>query len=105
MVKKSFDSLNYYKILEVPTNVSDEQIRQKYRELAKFWHPDHNNDVNAVDIFQKLSVAYDILKEPTLRLKYDLLSMVYSSDNFPNMAALSLIRNMHGQEDLNLRAF
>jgi len=40
-----------------------------------------------------------------LRLKYILLSMVYDKQNFPDMNALSLIRNMHGQEDLNLRAF
>lgn len=105
MVKNSFDPLDYYKILEVPTNASDELIRQKYRELAKFWHPDHNSAPNAVDIFQKLSVAYDVLKEPQSRLKYDMLSIVYTSKNFPDVNALILINNMHGQEDLNLRAF
>lgn len=105
MVSNSFDSLNYYKILEVPYNASDEMIRQKYRELAKFWHPDHNSNPNAVDMFQKISVAYDVLKDAHLRLKYDLLSIIYSSANFPDMNALSLIRNVHGQEDLNLRAF
>lgn len=105
MGKNTFDSLNYYKVLEVPSTASDELIRQKYRELAKFWHPDHNTSPNAVDMFQKISVAYDILKDAQSRLKYDLLSIIYSSANFPDMNSLALIRNMHGQEDLNLRAF
>lgn len=105
MVKNSFDALGYYKVLDVKSDADDETIRQKYRELAKFWHPDHNNDEKAVDMFQKISVAYDILKDNTLRLKYDLLSIIYSTANFPDMNALSLIRNMHGQEDMNLRAF
>lgn len=105
MVKNSFDALSYYKILDVKSDADDETIRQKYRELAKFWHPDHNNDPKAVDMFQKISVAYDVLKDSQLRLKYDLLSIIYSTINFPDMNALSLIRNMHGQEDMNLRAF
>jgi len=105
MVKTSFDALSYYKILNVRPDADDETIRQKYRELAKFWHPDHNSDEKAVDMFQKISVAYDILKDNKLRLKYDLLSIIYSTVNFPDMNALSLIRNMHGQEDMNLRAF
>ena len=105
MNNNSFDSLNYYKILDVKYDASDELVRQKYRELAKFWHPDHNNDPKAVDMFQKISVAYDVLKDSSMRLKYNLLSIIYSSVNFPDMNALSLIRNVHGQEDLNLRAF
>lgn len=105
MVKNSFDGLSYYKVLDVMPNADEEAIRQKYRELAKFWHPDHNNDEKAVDMFQKISVAYDVLKDSQLRLKYDLLSIIYSTTNFPDMNSLSLIRNMHGQEDMNLRAF
>ena len=105
MTKHSFDALSYYKILNVTPNADEEKIRQKYRELAKFWHPDHNSDPKAVDMFQQISVAYDVLKDNYLRLKYDLLSIIYSKANFPDMNALSLIRNMHGQEDMNLRAF
>lgn len=101
----SFDSLEYYKILGVSSDCSDEDIRQKYRELAKFWHPDHNESPNAVDMFQKISAAYETLKNPIIRLKYTLLSIIYTSENFPDMNALSVLKNMHGQEDINLRAF
>lgn len=100
-----YDKLDYYKILEVSQTADEEAIRQKYRDLAKFWHPDHNSAPNALDMFQKLAVAYDVLKDPILRLRYTLLSIIYDKTNFPDMEALSIIRNMHGQEDVNLRAF
>jgi hypothetical protein len=104
-MSNKFDSLNYYKILNLSSTSSDEEIRQNYRELAKFWHPDHNTSPNALDMFQKISVAYDVLKNPQQRLKYTLLSIIYSEKDFPDMNALSILKNMHGQEDVNMRAF
>ncbi|MBR5154754.1 MAG: DnaJ domain-containing protein [Alphaproteobacteria bacterium] len=107
MAKKSicYDSLQYYQILKVSPEVSEDDLRVKYRELVKLWHPDHNKNPEAINIFQKISQAYDVLKNPQSRLKYDLLSTIYNSSNFPNMDALIVLRNMHGQEDLNIRAF
>jgi uncharacterized pyridoxamine 5'-phosphate oxidase family protein len=104
-MNNKFDSLNYYKILNLSSTSSDGEIRQSYRELAKFWHPDHNTSPNALDMFQKISVAYDVLKNPQQRLKYTLLSIIYSEKDFPDMNALSILKNMHGQEDVNMRAF
>lgn len=101
----NYDKLDYFKILEISFDTPDDVLRQKYRELVKLWHPDHNEDPRAVDMFQKISVAYDVLKDTKSKLKYTLLSMIYDKANFPDMNALSLIRNMHGQEDINLRAF
>ena len=100
-----FDSLSYYKILEVSPTASDNEIKTNYKNLVKHWHPDHNSSPNALDIFQQISQAYDVLKNPQTRLKYDLLSVIYNKNNFPDMNALALLRNLHGQEDLNLRAF
>ncbi|MCM1323119.1 MAG: DnaJ domain-containing protein [Acetobacter sp.] len=106
MTKKlNYDTLGYYKILNVNPQSSEEEIRQKYRDLAKFWHPDHNTDPLAVDTFQQLSVAYDVLKDTSSRLKYTLLSLIYDKSNFPDINSICVIRNMHGQEDVNLRAF
>ena len=100
-----YDSLDYYKVLGVSPETPEEELRQKYRDMAKFWHPDHNNSPDAVDMFQKISAAYDVLKEPQTRLAYTLLSIIYDKENFPDMNALLVLRNMHGQEDLNMRAF
>ena len=104
MDKVLFDQLGYFKILEVTPDASEENIRQNYRRLAKFWHPDHNKSPNALDMFQALSVAYETLKDKQSRLKYTILSMIYDKANFPDMGALALLYNMHGQQDINLRA-
>ena len=104
MAKNAYDQLDYFKILNADIDTPDDILRQNYRELAKFWHPDHNKDSNAIDMFQKISVAYDILKDADSRLKYIILSMIYEKKNFPDMNALALLFNMHGQQDVNIRA-
>lgn len=100
-----YDALSFYKTLGVGTNASNEDIRLKYRDLVKIWHPDHNSNAEAIGMFQRISQAYEVLKSPQTRSKYDMLSLIYTKDNFPDMNALLLLRNLHGQEDLNLRAF
>ena len=105
MDKVLYDSLSYYEVLGVNPDTNDEELKAKYKELVKLWHPDYNNNPNALEMFQKISQAYDVLKNPDMRLKYDMLSMIYGKNNFPDMNALILLRNLHGQEDLNLRAF
>ena len=57
-----YDKLGYFKILNILPNASEETIRQSYRDLVKKWHPDYNKDSQALDMFQKISVAYDVLK-------------------------------------------
>ncbi len=99
-----YDSLDYYQLLGCSFSSSEDDIRQKYRDLAKFWHPDHNTDPRAVDMFQKISVAYDILKDAKSKLRYTLLSIIYNTQNFPDISALCTLKNMHGQDDVNLRA-
>lgn len=67
----SFDPLGYYAILGVAYDASETEIKQNYRERAKLLHPDRNPGENALENFQKLSVAYDVLKDETSRLIYD----------------------------------
>ena len=69
----NFDAKGYYQVLEVTPNAPLSLIKQQYYSRAKFWHPDHNDNPDAVEIFQKISVAYNILKDQKKRLKYDLL--------------------------------
>lgn len=105
MNKTNHDCLGYFKLLGVFPDSSEDEIRKNYRNLAKKWHPDYNTDVNAIDIFKKISVAYDVLKDEKNKLKYILLSCIYNKKNFPDMNALCVIKNMKGQEDFNVRAF
>ena len=105
VTKYLFDSLDYYKTLEISENASDEEIKAQYKQLAKKWHPDHNSDPKAVDVFQKISLAYDMLKTPQTRIKYDLLSLIYNKNNFPNIDAMKILVNLNGRDDVNMRAF
>lgn len=59
-----YDSLDYYKVLGVSPETPEEELRQKYRDMAKFWHPDHNNSPDAVDMFQKSPLHMMFLKSP-----------------------------------------
>lgn len=100
----SNDPLGYYAILGLPYNAGDEEIKRSYREQAKRWHPDHNTDPAAVETFQKISVAYDVISDDEQRLIYDLLAQIYLPEKFPDMKALKVYTNRKGQEDVNLRA-
>lgn len=98
------DALGYYRILGITPDTDENLAKQKYRERAKVWHPDHNSSDEAKENFQKLSVAYDIISNDNKRLTYDLLCSAYTSSNFPPMFALKPYRNMDGKDDFNLKA-
>ncbi len=62
---------NYYKILGIPKNATDTQIKKAYRKLALKWHPDKNKSRGAEEKFMEITEAYDILSDPEKRRKYD----------------------------------
>ncbi len=102
-MNKNFDALGYYKILDVSPNAANSLIKQQYYERAKFWHPDHNEDPKALEAFQKVSVAYDVLKEQKSRLIYDLLCLVYTETDFPTIGSLKIYKSQNGKNDVALR--
>ena len=98
------DPKGYYEILGISKNFNDSELKANYRDRAKQWHPDYNSDADALEKFQKISVAYDIIKEDKTRLMYDLLSEVYNEKNFPDMFALKAYTNQDGKDDPDIRA-
>jgi DnaJ-class molecular chaperone len=62
-----------YKVLGVPRDAPDEEIRRTYRKLAKQLHPDLNpsNPAASEERFKKVSSAYDIVGDPVKRKQYD----------------------------------
>lgn len=63
---------DYYKILGVPKNASDEDIKKAYRKLARKYHPDLNpGNKEAEAKFKELSTANDVLADAEKRRNYD----------------------------------
>ena len=65
---------DYYKILEVDKKATQDEIKKQYRKLARKYHPDKNPDDKASEEkFKELQEAYEVLKDPEKRSKYDTL--------------------------------
>ena len=64
-------SMNYYELLGVNINASEEEIKTAYKREIKKWHPDVNKDEEAVSIAMKLNEAKDTLLDKEKRLEYD----------------------------------
>ncbi len=62
---------NYYDILGITMDASQEEIEKKYIELVKKYHPDINDDPNANQLFQEIQRAYEILSNPSKRIEYN----------------------------------
>jgi molecular chaperone DnaJ len=63
---------DYYKILGVGKNASEEEIKRAYRKLARQYHPDRNSgDRRAEERFKEVSQAHDVLSDPEKRKQYD----------------------------------
>ena len=74
------DYKDYYKILGVERNASEDDIRKAYRKMAMQYHPDRNpNDKQAEERFKEINEAYQVLNDPTKRAHYDRLGSDYST--------------------------
>ncbi len=62
---------NYYNILKLPVDATQEEIRAAYFEAAKKYHPDANQDESAAQQFVEIQEAYDILVNSYRRQAYD----------------------------------
>jgi curved DNA-binding protein CbpA len=62
---------NYYGILGVNKNASDEEVHKAYRRLAKQFHPDINSDPTSTEHQKEINEAYAGLKDPKKRAMYD----------------------------------
>lgn len=66
------DEKDYYKILGVERNASAEEIKKAYKKVAIKYHPDRNpGDKEAEEKFKQAAEAYDVLRDPDKRARYD----------------------------------
>ena len=69
---------DYYQTLGVSKTATEAEIKRAYRDLAKKYHPDHNQgDKNAEEKFKAINEAYEVLKDKEKRARYDQLGSSY----------------------------
>ncbi len=67
------DFKDYYNIMALERDASQDEIRRAYRKLARKYHPDVSKETNAEERFKELGEAYAVLKDPEKRAAYDQL--------------------------------
>jgi curved DNA-binding protein len=74
---------DYYEILGVPTDASNDEIKKVFRRLARQYHPDLNpGDKAAEEKFKNIGEAYEVLSDPNKRSQYDQVSRFLKKKGF-----------------------
>ena len=94
---------NYYEILEVDKNASDEIIKVAYKALVKKYHPDlkeGNAKINAENKIKQINEAYDILSNPEKKYEYD--QNLINEDISKEQYEIVLNENINLKKELNI---
>lgn len=77
---------NYYKVLGISSDATDQTIRKSYLKLSKKFHPDKNlGNESAVKMFQAIQSAFDTLSDPLKRTIHDLELAITERDGLVSM--------------------
>jgi curved DNA-binding protein len=64
---------DYYKVMGLSRNATQDEVKRAYRKLARKYHPDVSKEPDAEAKFKELGEAYEVLKDPQKRAAYDKL--------------------------------
>jgi molecular chaperone DnaJ len=83
MSTKDYLEKDYYKVLGVPSDAGNDEIKKAYRKLARQYHPDANKGKpEAEERFKEISEAYDVLADAKRRKEYDEARALFGSGGF-----------------------
>ncbi len=75
---------DYYKLLGVSKDVSQDDLKKAFRKLAMQYHPDRNSAKEAEDKFKEINEAYAVLSDPEKRKQYDMFGAEGFGQRFSN---------------------
>lgn len=70
-VPRAASEIDYYEVLGVDPDASDDDLRRAWKQLALKWHPDRAGSAGTEFIFQRIADAYAVLCDPEARRAYD----------------------------------
>ena len=82
MSQKDWLEKDYYAVLGLKKDATDDQIKKAFRKLARQYHPDQNKAPDAEKKFKEITEAHDVLSDPTTRKEYDEARSLYGSGGF-----------------------
>jgi len=83
----------YYQILNISENASQDEIKSAYKKQALKYHPDRCKEQNAEEMFKKVTKAYEVLSDPAKRSNYD---QGFPEDGNPNIDMNDMFSNIFG---------
>ena len=91
---KELNKKDYYAVLEVDKKATADEIKKKYKELARKWHPDKHagnkeEQEKAEKKFKEISEANNVLSDPTKRQRYDISGADDGSEAYPGFSNMN----------------